>query len=104
MEKKELYPEHERLIKEAKEVDKLLIRMVSSKAFHNMDFFLRRLDTEKIINIVNNLDRNDPKQLKLLIKYKKARKIILTNFQNALKEYTKFEKRCKNARRRTING
>ena len=96
-----LYPKHEELLQEGITEDKLLIKIVRSRAFRQMDLFLRCIGTDKIINKINNLDRNDPKQLKLLIRYKKTRKIIITNFRNAVKEYVKFEKECeKNAKRR----
>ena len=101
MKKEELYPEHEALIKESIEADKLMLSMVSSKAFHNMNLFMGGLGSMRTTNIINNLDLNNPKQLRTFIKYQKLRKKVINNFKEKVEEYIKFEKECeKNGRRR----
>ena len=92
MQQGELYPEHEKLLEEAIKSDRILCKLISSKAFHQMNKFLRNLGTEKTINRMNRLDLTDPNQLKLLIEYKRLRKRITQNFREAMLEYEKYEK------------
>ena len=94
MKKEKLFPEHEELVKEAEENDKVLTRIVSSKAFKQMNTFLGGLGTMRTIHTINNLDLNNPRQLKLFIKYVKIRKRLVNNFKGSVQEYAKFEKEC----------
>ena len=91
MEKEDLYPEHETMIREAKEHDRVLCRLVKSKPFLMMDRFMRNLGSPDMIRIVNNLDLTDPKQFNILKQYEKIRRVVIRDFKKSITIYVKYE-------------